>query len=56
MRKRLDIYHAQTEPLVEYYSKWATTGDAAAPKYVKVSGIGKVEEIRDRIFAALVGN
>lgn len=56
VRKRLDIYHAQTEPLVEYYSKWATTGDAAAPKYVKVSGIGKVEEIRDRIFAALVGN
>lgn len=56
VRKRLDIYHAQTEPLVEYYSKWAATGDAAAPKYVKVSGIGKVEEIRDRIFAALVGN
>ncbi len=56
VRKRLDIYHAQTEPLVEYYSKWAATGDAAAPKYIKVSGIGKVEEIRDRIFAALVGN
>lgn len=53
VRKRLEVYHAQTEPLVEYYSKWAATGDGAAPKYVKVSGIGKVEEIRDRIFAAL---
>lgn len=55
VRKRLDVYHAQTEPLVEYYSKWAATGDAAAPKYGKVSGIGKVEEIRDRIFAVLAG-
>ncbi len=53
VRKRLDVYHAQTEPLVEYYSKWAASGDTAAPKYSKVSGIGKVEEIRDRIFAAL---
>lgn len=53
VRKRLDVYHAQTEPLVAYYSKWAAMGDAAAPKYAKVSGIGKVEEIRDRVFAAL---
>jgi adenylate kinase len=53
VKKRLDVYHAQTEPLVEYYSTWAASGDARAPKYVNVSGIGKVEEIRDRIFAAL---
>ncbi|HKJ10031.1 MAG TPA: adenylate kinase [Gammaproteobacteria bacterium] len=53
VRKRLAVYHEQTEPLIEYYGKWAESGDAAAPKYVKVSGIGKVEEIRDRIFAAL---
>ncbi len=53
VKKRLQIYHAQTAPLVEYYSKWATIGDAAAPKYVKIAGIGKVEEIRDRIFLAL---
>ena len=53
VRKRLQVYHEQTEPLIEYYSKWAETGDGHAPKYVKVSGIGSVEEIRDRIFAAL---
>lgn len=52
VRKRLSVYHAQTEPLVEYYSKWATT-DSNAPKYVRVEGIGKVEKIRDAIFKAL---
>src|SRR5574340_198593 len=46
VKKRLDVYHAQTEPLVAYYSSWAAAGDKRAPKYVKVSGIGKVEEIR----------
>jgi adenylate kinase len=53
VRKRLDVYHAQTEPLVEYYSKWAATGEASAPKYVKIEGVGPVEDIRGRIFAAL---
>jgi adenylate kinase len=53
VRKRLEVYHAQTEPLVEFYSKWAGAGDARAPKYARVSGIGSVEQIRDRIFAAL---
>jgi adenylate kinase len=53
VRKRLEVYHDQTEPLIDYYTKWAESGDGAAPKYVKVVGIGKVEEIRDRIFAGL---
>jgi adenylate kinase len=53
VRKRLAVYHDQTEPLIDYYTKWAESGDAAAPKYVKVAGVGKVEEIRDRIFAGL---
>ena len=53
VKKRLDIYHAQTEPLVKYYSDWSASGEAKAPKCVKVAGVGKVEEIRDRIFAAL---
>jgi len=53
VRKRLEVYHAQTEPLVHFYSDWAATRDAKAPKHVKVSGIGSVNEIRDRIFAAL---
>jgi adenylate kinase len=53
VRNRLEVYHRQTEPLVEYYSNWARTGDAKAAKYHRIDGIGKVEEVRDRIFAAL---
>ena len=53
VRNRLEVYHKQTEPLVEYYSRWAKTGDERAAKYHRIDGIGKVEEVRDRIFAAL---
>jgi adenylate kinase len=53
VKKRLDIYHAQTEPLVKYYSDWSASGVAGAPKCVKVAGVGKVDQIRDAIFAAL---
>jgi adenylate kinase len=53
VRKRLDVYHSQTRPLVDYYSSWATSGDARAPRYRKISGTGAVEEIRDRAFDAL---
>jgi adenylate kinase len=53
VRKRLDIYHQQTEPLVNYYSSWASSGKADAPKYHKIAGIGSVEDIRDSIFRAL---
>jgi adenylate kinase len=53
VRERLSVYHDQTEPLIDYYSKWAASGDADAPKYVKINGIGKVDEIRDAIFAGL---
>jgi len=53
VKKRLDVYHAQTEPLVKYYGDWGKSGEAGAPKYVKVAGVGKVEGIRDAIFAAL---
>jgi adenylate kinase len=53
VKKRLAVYHEQTEPLIAYYSKWSASGDPQAPKYVKVSGIGEVDEIRDRIVAAL---
>lgn len=53
VRKRLEVYHEQTEPLIEYYSSWANSGEAGSPKYVKVNGIGSVEEIRDGIFAGL---
>lgn len=53
VRKRLKVYHDQTEPLIAYYSKWAQSGEANAPKYVQIPGIGKVDEIRDAIFNAL---
>lgn len=53
VKKRLEVYHDQTEPLIEYYSKWANSGDANAPKYHKIAGIGSVEDIRDAVFKAL---
>ncbi len=53
VRKRLEVYHAQTRALVDYFTTWATTGDAAAPKYRKVSGVGSVDEIKQRVFDAL---
>jgi adenylate kinase len=53
VKNRIVNYHAQTEPLVKYYREWSAKGDGRAPKHVKVSGLGGVEEIRDRIFAAL---
>jgi adenylate kinase len=53
VRKRIKVYHDQTEPLIEYYSKWSENGEANAPKYVRIAGVGKVEEIRDAIFKAL---
>ncbi len=53
VRNRLKVYHEQTEPLIEYYSKWAIGGAANAPKYVRIEGIGKVEEIRDSVFNAM---
>ncbi len=53
VRKRLEVYHAQTEPLVDFYKKWEESGDANAPKYVRIDGVGTVEEIKNRIFEAL---
>ena len=53
VRQRLAVYHEQTEPLIEYYSKWAESGEAGAPRYARIEGIGKVEEIRDQIFKQL---
>ena len=57
VRKRLEVYHAQTEVLIGYYSEWAARGslpgEPAAPSYHKVSGTGTVDEIRVRVFAAL---
>jgi len=53
VRTRLSVYHAQTRPLVEYYSNWAASGSADAPRYRKIAGLGSVDDIRTRAFTAL---
>jgi adenylate kinase len=53
VKKRLDVYSAQTRPLVDYYSGWAKAEPTNAPKYRAISGTGSVEDIKDRAFAAL---
>ncbi|MFN3569535.1 MAG: adenylate kinase [Polaromonas sp.] len=55
VRKRLEVYSAQTRPLVDYYSNWAKAEPAAAPKYRAISGMGGVDEITARAFTALAG-
>ena len=53
VKKRLEVYQAQTRPLVEYYSRWARSEPGVAPKYRRISGSGSVEEIKARALAAL---
>ena len=53
VRKRLEVYRTQTRPLVEYYAGWETRGEPGAPHYRRIDGLGRVEEIRDRVVAAL---
>jgi adenylate kinase len=53
--KRLAVYQAQTRPLVDYYSAWAASGEAGAPRYRCISGRGSVEEITARALDALAG-
>lgn len=53
VKKRLSVYHEQTEVLVGYYNQWAQSGQAGAPQYRKIAGVGPVESIRDKAFAAL---
>jgi len=53
VKKRLAVYAAQTRPLVEYYQRWAASGDSAAPAYRRIDGTGSVDEITARALAAL---
>lgn len=53
VKKRLEVYHAQTEPLIDYYKDWEAKGGADAPKYIRIEGVGKVDQIRDAIFKEL---
>ena len=53
VKKRLDVYSAQTRPLVDYYSGWSQQDPASAPHYRRISGTGSVEDIKSRVFEAL---
>ena len=53
VKERIATYHAQTEPLIHYYSKWAAGGDPRAPRLIRVQGTGTVDECRDRLLGAL---
>jgi adenylate kinase len=53
VRKRLEVYHSQTKPLVDFYKTWSASGDAAAPRLVTVSGVGAVDAITQRVIDAL---
>jgi adenylate kinase len=53
VKKRLEVYAAQTRPLVDYYAGWAKSDPANAPKYRAVKGSGSVEEITARVLEAL---
>jgi adenylate kinase len=53
VRKRLEVYRAQTRPLVDYYGRCAASGKPGAPRYRRISGSGPVDEVRSRALAAL---
>ena len=53
VKQRIATYHASTKPLVDYYLKWAASGDPHAPRYVNIHGRGSIEDVRDKMFAAL---
>lgn len=53
VRRRLQVYHEQTAPLVRFYREWAEQEPDKAPRYIAVEGKGDMREIRDQIFAQL---
>lgn len=55
IRKRLNIYHEQTEPLIDYYQAWAKQKDTNAPAFHRISGEGSVDTIYDRVLSVLEG-
>jgi adenylate kinase len=53
VKRRIQTYHDQTKPLINYYLSWAASGDTRAPHYINIYGRGTVEHIRDKIVAAI---
>jgi adenylate kinase len=56
VRKRLEVYHEQTEPLIEYYRKWAVSGDSGAPAYIEIDGMRSVDTVKEAVITALEKN
>ncbi len=54
VKKRLDVYHSQTKPLVEFYSSWGKSGAPGAPKYRKVIGVGSLDAIKNEVLTTLI--
>ena len=53
VRHRLEVYHEQTEPLIQYYQEFAASSADNAPKYVSINGIGNMQDISDNILQEL---
>lgn len=53
VKNRLNVYHSQTKPLVDYYVSWAKSGETGAPKHIFINGIGEMSSIRDEIYSLL---
>lgn len=53
VRKRLEVYQQQTRPLVDFYQKLAGKAGDKAPRYVRIAGVGSMDDIRDKVLAAL---
>ena len=53
VKRRLEVYRMLTRPLIDYYRAWEASGDARAPRYRRISGLGSVDEVRARALSAL---
>ena len=53
IHRRLKVYSEQTVPLVNYYARWRAQENSQAPHYIRVSGVGRVEDVREAILSAL---
>ena len=53
VRRRLEVYHEQTEPIIDYYRQWGEDDPRSAPRVSRVDGLGPLEDVRERMFAVL---
>lgn len=55
VRKRLEVYHLQTAPLVDYYTAYSQSGETHSPKYIQVDGVQPIEQVKSAILSQLAG-